>query len=85
MGRGDKPTDRAKPGGGRRRIRGRVMANAANDQIVASIDAHARSIDELHSKLAATPGINEERLQQAVDKLKTAHQQFHSDALACMN
>ncbi len=61
------------------------MANATHDQVAGSIDAHARSIDELHSKLAVTPGINKERLQQAVDKLKTAHQQFRSDALACMN
>jgi hypothetical protein len=50
-----------------------------------ALDDHARSIDELHQKLAATPGADKERLKEAVGKYKAAHKQFEDDALGCMN
>ncbi len=58
---------------------------SSHDQASASLEAHSRSIDDLHQKLAALPGANKQRLQVAVDKYKTAHQQFCNDALGCMN
>ena len=60
------------------------MANAM-DEAKHSLDAHARSIAALHEKLAAMPGVDKARLQQATDKYKAAHQAFHDDALGCMN
>ena len=61
------------------------MATAAQDQAASNLDAHAQSIDELHSKLASTPGVNQERLKSAVDTLKQAFHKFRDDALGCMN
>lgn len=61
------------------------MANAMQEQAARSLDAHAQSIDELHRQLAASPGVDRDRLQKAVDKYKAAHQAFHDDALGCMN
>jgi hypothetical protein len=61
------------------------MASATQEQAAQHLNAHAQSIDELHRKLAATPGADKERLQKAVDKYKAAHKQFHDDALGCMN
>lgn len=61
------------------------MASATQDQAARTLDAHARSIDELHRKLAETPGVDKERLQRAADKYQAAHKQFHDDALGCMN
>ncbi|MBV8246804.1 MAG: hypothetical protein JOZ38_12830 [Candidatus Eremiobacteraeota bacterium] len=49
-----------------------------------TLDAHARSIDALHQKLAALPGANKEKLATAVSKYKAAHQAFHDDALECV-
>ncbi|MBV8725854.1 MAG: hypothetical protein JO078_08610 [Candidatus Eremiobacteraeota bacterium] len=49
-----------------------------------AIDAHGRKIDELHDKIAALQGCNRERLAQAVNKYKEAHQAFHDDALGCV-
>jgi hypothetical protein len=59
--------------------------NATVDTAKSALDAHAKSIDALHEKLAATPGVDKGRLQQAVEKYKSAHRQFHDDALGCMN
>jgi hypothetical protein len=59
--------------------------STARDQASADLDAHGRSIDELHRKLAAVAGVDKPRLQTAVDKYKTAHRQFCDDALGCMN
>jgi hypothetical protein len=59
--------------------------NAGQENAKAAIDAHGRSIDALHQRLAATPGVDTQRLQRAVDKYKAAHQVFHDDALGCMN
>lgn len=56
------------------------MASAHDD-----LNAHAAAIEQLHQKLAAAPGVDKQRLQGAVDKLKSAFKQFHDDALACMN
>lgn len=50
-----------------------------------ALDDHARSIDELHQKLAAMPGADTERLNEVVGKYKAAHKQFEDDALGCMN
>jgi hypothetical protein len=61
------------------------MASAARDQAAGNLDAHARSIDELHRKLAATPGADQPGLQKAVEKYKGAYNQFRDDALGCMN
>lgn len=49
-----------------------------------ALDAHARSIDELHHKIAALPGCDNERLAHAVQKYKAAHQAFTDDALGCV-
>lgn len=57
----------------------------ATDQAAEHIDAHAQSIDELHRKLAAAPGVDQARLQTAVSNLKKAVVQFRDDALGCMN
>ncbi|MEO6836714.1 MAG: hypothetical protein ABI231_12525 [Candidatus Tumulicola sp.] len=61
------------------------MASASHDQAAHSIDAHGRSIDDLHHKLASTPGADKAGLQRAVDTYKAAHQQFRDNALGCMN
>ena len=61
------------------------MINNPPAVTTALLDAHGNSIDALHQKLAATPGVDKERLQKAVDKLKTAFKTFHDDALGCMN
>lgn len=50
-----------------------------------ALDDHARSIDALHQKLAAMPGADKERLNEAAGKYKAAHKQFEDDALGCMN
>ncbi len=55
------------------------------EQASRTLDAHGTSIDALHAKLAAMPGIDKERLQAATEKYKKAHQQFRDDALGCMN
>jgi hypothetical protein len=60
------------------------MATAI-EQAAGNLDAHAQSIDELHRKLAATPGINQQRLQTAVTKFKASFSEFRDDALECMN
>jgi hypothetical protein len=57
----------------------------ATDQASNHLDAHAQTIDELHRKLAATPGVDQERLQTVVTTYKTAFVQFRDDALGCMN
>lgn len=49
-----------------------------------ALEAHGRAIDELHRKLAATPGVDKDRLASAVQKYKAAHQAFHDDALGCV-
>jgi hypothetical protein len=56
----------------------------AKAEAASALDAHARSIDELHHKLAALPGCDKQRLASAVDKYKAAHQAFHDDALGCV-
>ena len=58
---------------------------SAREQAAADLDAHGRSIDDLHRKLAAHPGVNKEGLQKAVGTYKAAHQAFCDDALGCMN
>ncbi|HTU82311.1 MAG TPA: hypothetical protein VMF61_09285 [Candidatus Acidoferrales bacterium] len=57
----------------------------SRDHAAATIDEHAKTIDELHGKLAAEPGADKAGLQRAVEKLKTAHAAFRNDALGCMN
>ncbi len=57
----------------------------ATNQASNHLDAHAQTIDELHRKLAATPGVDQERLQTAVTTYKAAFVQFRDDALGCMN
>jgi hypothetical protein len=61
------------------------MPSDSQAEAARSLDAHGQAIDDLHRKLSATPGVDKARLQQAVDKYKTAHQQFRDDALGCMN
>ncbi len=60
------------------------MANT-KDEAAQHLDSHGRAIDDLHRKLAGTPGVDKARLQQAADKYKSAHKQFRDDALECMN
>ena len=55
------------------------------EQASADLNAHGRAIDSLHQKLAAHPGVDKARLEQAVGKYKAAHQAFTDDALGCMN
>jgi hypothetical protein len=50
----------------------------------AALDAHKRSIDDLHQKLVTLPGCDTARLAQAVAKYKAANQAFHDDALGCV-
>jgi hypothetical protein len=57
---------------------------SARDEAAGSLSAQGRSIDELHRKLAAMPGVDKGRLQKAVDKYKAAHQEFCDDAQGCM-
>ncbi|MBV8345327.1 MAG: hypothetical protein JO190_10090 [Candidatus Eremiobacteraeota bacterium] len=52
--------------------------------MASALEAHRKSIDELHQKLAAVAGCDKERLASAVAKFKAAHQTFHDDALACI-
>jgi hypothetical protein len=58
---------------------------SSHDQASANLEAHSKSIDDLHQKLSALPGVNTQRLKAAVDKYKAAHQEFCDDALGCMN
>jgi hypothetical protein len=60
------------------------MANG-KEEASRHLSAHAASIDALHQKLAAIPGADTARLQQAADKYKAAHKAFHDDALGSMN
>ncbi len=59
------------------------MADVKED-VRSALDAHARSIDELHQKLAAMPGCDTDRLARATQQYKAAHQVFHDDALGCV-
>lgn len=61
------------------------MASTMKDQIAQALEAHGKTIDDLHRKLSETVGVDKAKLQAAVDKLKAAHKQFRDDALACMN
>lgn len=57
----------------------------ATEQAQQVLKAQADSIDALHQRLAAMPGMDKAKLQQSVDKYKAAHQAFQDDALGCMN
>jgi hypothetical protein len=61
------------------------MSSAPHDAAAGNLGAHGESIDELHRKLAAAPGVDKPRLQIAVDKYKKAYAQFCEDAQGCMN
>jgi hypothetical protein len=56
----------------------------AKADAAAALEAHRRSIDDLHQKLMALPGCDKARLSQAVGKYKAANQAFHDDALGCV-
>ena len=58
---------------------------SSREHASADLDAHGRTIDELHRKLAAMPGADKDRLHKAVEKYKDAHRAFTDDALGCMN
>lgn len=49
-----------------------------------ALEAHTRSTDELHAKLAKEPGCDTKRLTAAVEKYKAATVAFHDDALGCV-
>ena len=61
------------------------MTTSGKADAARALDEHSQAIDDLHRKLAATPGTDTERLAKAVDKYKSAHQAFCDDALGCMN
>ena len=61
------------------------MDSATQSQAAQALKAHGQAIDDLHAVLASQPGVDNERLQQAVDRYKSAHQKFTDDALGCMN
>jgi hypothetical protein len=50
-----------------------------------AMEAHARSIDELHEKLKAVPGCDHQRLAAAVSRYKAANQAFEDDAKVCIS
>lgn len=58
---------------------------ATREEVRADLDSIGRSIDALHHKMSAAEGVDKARLRNAVEKFKSAHQQFHDDALGCMN
>ncbi|MBV8118268.1 MAG: hypothetical protein JOZ01_09830 [Candidatus Eremiobacteraeota bacterium] len=58
---------------------------ATREEVRADLDSIGRSIEALHHKIGAAAGVDKERLRSAVEKFKTAHKQFHDDALGCMN
>ena len=49
-------------------------------QVTALLQAHRSSIDDLHQKLAAVPGVQKEQLAKAVVKYKAAVAVFEDDA-----
>jgi hypothetical protein len=59
------------------------MSDVKTD-VTNSLETHARSIDDLHRKLAALPGCDQQRLAHAVEKYKAAHKVFQDDALGCV-
>ena len=61
------------------------MAHATQSQAARLLDTHAQSMEELHRKLAGTPGTDTAKLEKAFQKYKKAHQTFHDDALECMH
>lgn len=61
------------------------MATTTKDKATRALDAHAKTIDALHKKLAAMPGVKKTKLQKAASAYKSAHKAFHDDALDCMN
>lgn len=61
------------------------MDSTTQTEAARALEAHGQTIDALHAKLAAQPGVDTQRLQQAVDTYKAAHQKFTDDALGCMN
>jgi cell division FtsZ-interacting protein ZapD len=52
---------------------------ATHPDAAAAVNAHAKSIDDLHAKLAAVPGIDQDKLNAAVAKLKSAFASFQDD------
>jgi hypothetical protein len=60
------------------------MTTATHDA-KASLEEHAKSIDALYDKLAAMPGVAKDRLKDAVDRYKKAHQTFCDDAMEYMH
>jgi hypothetical protein len=61
------------------------MVDTGKQQIANQVDAHGSAIDALHKRLASMPGMDQAKLQSAVDTYKAAHAQFRDDALGCMN
>ena len=61
------------------------MSTMTQNEAATYIYAHGESIDQLHRKLAAMPGVDKEKLEKVVETYKTAHKKFHDDALGCMN
>lgn len=53
-------------------------------EISSLLHSHADAIDALHEKLAALPGLDKQRLENAVAKFKSAHAAFEDDAQACV-
>ncbi|MBV8067023.1 MAG: hypothetical protein JO113_03520 [Candidatus Eremiobacteraeota bacterium] len=56
----------------------------AKSEVTQALEAHRRSFEELHRKLAAIAGCDKEKLAHAVAKFKAAHQAFADDAQACV-
>lgn len=55
------------------------------DNVKSTLDDHIKSIESLHQRIAATPGIDKTKLQGVFSEYKAAAQKFHDDALGCMN
>lgn len=62
-----------------------MMHHTLTDDAKRALDAHRQSIDDLHAKLQATPGVNKAKLQAVMDRYRTATLKFHEDVLGCMN
>jgi cell division FtsZ-interacting protein ZapD len=56
----------------------------AKSEASQALKDHGNSIEALHRKLAAVPGVDQERLTVVVAKYKTAHAVFEEDAAECI-
>jgi hypothetical protein len=65
-----------------------VRSTTAAHEVRAHLEAHARTIDDLHEKIKAVPGAvtdaNRETLRKIIERTKTQLEWLSEDALACI-